>query len=136
MSDLKIPDGLGGLGRVAADVVLRTAREICDGGEVFTGGCRAFYSPQEWRDRGEEYGLKAVLIVVHDGGGLARFFNYDYQDYGSIDKMDKALRECGVYAEACTCWYTAIYKIEAEELVGKMFKCPAGHLTWWGEEKK
>jgi hypothetical protein len=24
--------------------------------------------------------------------------------------MDKALRAMGVYAESCTCWYTAIYK--------------------------
>lgn len=109
MDDLKIPEGLKGLGRAAADVILNTARAAC-GGEISTGGCRAFYSPAQWKDRDEEYGTKSLLVVVHDGGDLARFFNHDYMDYKAIEQMDKALRAMGVYAESCTCWYTAIYK--------------------------
>jgi hypothetical protein len=86
----------------AAKKSLRTA--------VNTGGCRAFYTPQEWRDRGEEYGDQSLLIVVHDGGDLARFFNYDYGDYAAVGAMEAALREAGYYAESCMAWYTAIYK--------------------------
>lgn len=74
------------------------------------GGCKAFYTPKEWKEKGEKYGTNSKLILVHDGGELAPYFNYDYECYGMIEKMDKALKEIGYYAESCTCWYTAIYK--------------------------
>lgn len=110
MTDLKIPAGISAKGRAAAKVILSTAREACDR-DLATGGCRAFYSPAEWEDRGEEYGTKSLLIVVHDGGDLARFFNHDYQAYDSIAKMQTALKGLGLYAESCTCWYSAVYPI-------------------------
>lgn len=75
-----------------------------------TGGCRAFYSPQEWKDRDEEYGRNSVLIVVHDGGDHAPFFNYSYECYSLMEAMNAGLGQAGFYAEQCTAWYTAIYK--------------------------
>lgn len=76
-----------------------------------TGGCRPFYTPAEWRERGEVHGMRAALVVVHDGGDYAPFFNYDYRQYHRIEAMDAALREKGYYAEQLTGWYTGIYKI-------------------------
>jgi hypothetical protein len=70
-----------------------------------------FYTPEEWAARGEEYGTKSALVVTHDGGDHASYFNFDYMRYKSIDKMMEALAAIGYYAEQCTCWYSAIYKI-------------------------
>jgi hypothetical protein len=75
------------------------------------GGCRTFYTPEEWADRGEEYGCSSLLIVVHDGGDFAPYFNYAYEAYGSMEKMVEALGPLGVYAEQCTGWYTSIHTV-------------------------
>ena len=91
-----------------ADIILGLARER---DLTYTGGCRAFYSPAEWRERGETYGNKALLVVVHDGGDLSAFFNYDCGAYLLIDAMTERLRAHGLYAEPCTGWYTGIYHI-------------------------
>ncbi len=97
--------GLRGEAKKIASVIKIIAGENASG-----GGCKAFYTPKQWEEKGESYGLKSQLIVVHDGGDLAPYFNYDYECYGMIEKMNKALQEIGYYAESCTCWYTAIYK--------------------------
>ena len=75
-----------------------------------TGGCRTFYTPQEWRDRGEQYGLRSELIVCHDGGDIQVAFNYDCMCYDVIEEVRVALDKIGYWAEPCTSWYTAIYK--------------------------
>ena len=69
-----------------------------------------FATPEQWRARGELYGHNAVLIVVHDGGPLAPFFSFDYEDYDAIDAMNEALRVGDYWAEQCTTWYSAIYR--------------------------
>lgn len=76
----------------------------------YGGGCRAFYSQEQWQKRGESYGREAALIVVHDGGDAAMFFNWDYECEEAAKMMDKALSAIGYWAESCTCWYTAIYR--------------------------
>lgn len=81
------------------------------GSKASGGGCRAFYSPEEWTERGEDYGANSKLVLVHDGGDLARFCNYDHRDYEAINRLDNALREIGYYVECCTCWYSAVYPI-------------------------
>lgn len=108
--DLQTPDGLNRLGRIAVQVILETAKKVLER-EVLTGGCKAFYSPEEWEDRGEAYGLNSKLIVVHDGGDLSTFFSHLQGDYGAMKVMADALREKGLYAEQCTGWYTAVYKV-------------------------
>lgn len=87
-----------------AGVMLEVAGKKASG-----GGCRAFYTPEEWIDRGESYGKESKLIVCHDGGDLAKFCNFDYQQYKAIDRMEKALAEIGYYVEQCTSWYSAVY---------------------------
>jgi len=104
-NDYKIPEGLSAKGRKAAQAIIKLIGKDADG-----GGCKAFYTPEEWADRGESYGTKSLLIVCHDGGDHARFFNMDYCDYKAFDRQCQELSKHGVYAEQCTGWYTAIYE--------------------------
>ena len=107
--DFKIPANLSELGNVAVRTILDCA--VQQFGDIGGGGCRAFYSPKEWAARGETYGHNSELVVVHDGGDLAPFFNYDYERYELTEEMHNALKKRGLYAEPCTCWYTAIYRM-------------------------
>ena len=103
----KIPGGLSATGRAAAKAIQKEL--IASDGE--TGGCRAFYSPKQWRERGEQYGRNAELIVCHDGGDLALMFSLDHECHETHEKVLQALARVGAWAEACTCWYSAIYKL-------------------------
>lgn len=76
------------------------------------GGCKAFYSPEEWEDRGESYGLRSQLVLVHDGGDLAPLCNPDYECWKDLDAFSNFLQEkFGVYVEPCTGWYAAVYPV-------------------------
>ena len=105
--DFIIPDDLCDTGKLLAKKILEVADDPNDC--ISGGGCRAFYSPKEWEARGELYGKNSLLIVVHDGGDLAPYFNYDYECQNAVEKMDEALSQLGAHAEQCTSWYTAIY---------------------------
>lgn len=76
-----------------------------------TGGCKAFYSPQEFRAKGHEVHEKVLCVVIHDGGDLAPLFNLDYEDYKAYDKMDQIFRARGIYAEAINSCKTHIHPI-------------------------
>ena len=106
---LNKPEGLSPKGERAYDTILAKLQEF---DLTNTGGCKAFYSPKQWAERGEEYGLDSELIVVHDGGDLRNVFNYDYaaeSSYRFMEQMNAALKEQGLWFECCTCWYAAIY---------------------------
>lgn len=76
------------------------------------GGCKAFYTAQEWKARGEDYGRGSLFILCHDGGDLGPLCNMDYECYKAMDDFHQFLREkYNVYAEQCTSWYTAIYSL-------------------------
>jgi hypothetical protein len=134
--NLSKPEGLSPAGERAYETIIsHLKKQFGDSFDEFsTGGCKAFYSPEEWRERGEMYGKKSELIVVYDGGELRPFFNMDsayesslmyadflnenglslpgdYNMWSTCEIMQAALREAGVYAEECTGWYAAIYKI-------------------------
>jgi hypothetical protein len=106
LNEEHIPEGLTPEGRKAAEAIVEVVKK---GDDTYLGGCKPFYTPEEWRERGEEYGLESELIVVHDGGDLVCYFNYDYGAYKSVEKMEEALEELGMFAEPCTSWYSAIY---------------------------
>lgn len=74
-----------------------------------TGGCKVFYTPDDWRDRGNVYGRDSVLIISHDGGALAHVCNMDYGCYALMEEFTQFLYSHGYYIEACTSWYSAIY---------------------------
>lgn len=106
--NLKTPDDASDLARMAAEAI----RSILPG-NASTGGCRAFYTPEEWAARGEDYGTDSVLVVVHDGGCLAGYCNQAYTDYHSRERLRRALADLHLYPEQCTSWYTAIYPLPA-----------------------
>ena len=113
--DLQIPEGLKGLGKEAAELVvahIRARHKAAFGNdkEPTGGGCKTFYTPEEGKARGEKYGRNALVIVVHDGGDVAPYFNWDYECYKMIEGLGEALAKIGCFAEQCTGWYSAIYK--------------------------
>jgi len=106
MSDFA-DDSLNPIQKAISQVILECLRE--DVKNPSGGGCKAFYSPQEWIDRGERYGHDSFLVVCHDGGDLAPYFSLDYRQYDFYNKMENALNQIGYYQEQCTSWYSAIY---------------------------
>jgi hypothetical protein len=88
-------------------VILQVAKKC---GMSYTGGCTPFYSPTEWKERGEKYGRESLLIACHDGGDLEGFFS-PYENIEEFSEMLRAALEAeGMYFENCTGWYTAIYE--------------------------
>jgi len=109
--DLNVmPVGLSAKGKTAYKTIMAVLNDKCDG-NVDTGGCKTFYSPAEWKARGEEYCTKAELIVVYDGGVVPCFFNSDYECYQCIELMDNELEKAGLYFEPATGWYGGVYLI-------------------------
>ena len=106
-NDFLIPEDLSDFGKHIAENIIKIASRSAR--NISGGGCKAFYSPESWEHRGESYGKNSLLIVVHDGGDLAPYFNYDYGKYIFINEMSESLHKLGVYAEQCTSWYSAIY---------------------------
>jgi hypothetical protein len=105
--DLAMPEGLSEEGKRAWKAITDLlAREDA----TYTGGCKGFYSPKEWTERGEEYGQGSVLVVAHDGGEHAPYFSYDCLAYEAIERMRVALEAVGCWPEQCTTWYSAVYR--------------------------
>jgi hypothetical protein len=103
--DLDRPCNLSELGKKAWKIIYEY---LSQHGLTYTGGCRAFYSPGEWVERGEAYGKNSLLIVVYDGGDVREPFDSNGDDKHQ-EAMRSRLKEIGVYSEPCTCWYSAIY---------------------------
>jgi len=101
------PGGLCPRGEAAYNAIIAL---LSSRGRLHSGGQRVFYTPDEWRARGEKYGLSSVLIVVYDGGDHAAYFNSDYDCYKCIDEMSDALAKAGLYVEECTSWCAAVYE--------------------------
>ncbi len=109
---LDVPDSLSSYGCA----VYQTIMDVLKKHELgYTGGCKAFYSPEEWlEDRGEQYGKGSELIVVYDGGDLRQFFNSNecgaHGYWTMFEEMIHELAKVGMYFEECTGWYCAIYR--------------------------
>jgi hypothetical protein len=104
---LAVPTNISERGQEAHSVIMKF---LTDNDMTDTGGCRAFYSPAEWKARGEQYGLESLIVVVHDGGCLAPICNMDYGHYGLHDAMQAKLHAAGFFLEGCTSWYSAVYE--------------------------
>lgn len=102
----KIQQGMTSEQRKVRAVVMRTM-----GSKAYSGGCRAFYTPEEWKAKGERFGTESVLVLVHDGGTLASFCNWDYCETDRVERLQRNLREAGYFIEQCTTWFSAVYKI-------------------------
>ena len=92
------------IAQIKAWVGKRNGRPVSDDG---TG----FYTPAEWKVRGEKHGNEAVLVIVHDGGDLAPLCNYDYGCYDDIEAFSAFLGGLGYYVEDATGWYSAVYPV-------------------------
>lgn len=106
--DLARPENLSPEGNAAYDTILSFLKEI---DLMYTGGCKVFYSPEEWKERGEQYGTKSHLVVVYDGGAHGQAFSLDHAapSYVHHEAMRDRLGEIGLYTEECTTWYCAVY---------------------------
>jgi len=107
-ADLAVPASLTEAGRKAAETILALLHTE---GATYTGGCRLFYTPTEWVERGEQGGRNAVLVVVYDGADAARYFDHGRLNYNAIDRMDEALDALGLYAEPMHSWCAAVYPL-------------------------
>lgn len=114
--DFARPDNLSTEGNKAYDIV---KQYLIDNKLTFTGGCKLFYSPQEWNERGESHGLTSVLVVVYDGAAAGRALSFDkayesarpgFDCYALLENLQDKLRENGLFFEQCTTWYSAIYR--------------------------
>ena len=121
-TDLHIPTDLSQrVQSLATDIVALLERD----GATYTGGCRTFYTPQEWQERGEKYGEGSDLIVVYDGSDVAAHFSYDacydrydrsavkdlasdYDTYGRCERMAALLKRHGFYSEEGTRWFSVV----------------------------
>ena len=103
-----IPDNLSADGRRAAEAIHAF---LVERGLSNHGGGGRFYSPQQWRDRGEQYGTESLLVITHDGGDHACAFNLDYGGYAVHEALQNRLRELGMFVEAATSWYSSVYSI-------------------------
>lgn len=102
-----IPEGLSPLGHLAAETI-RTF--LTEHDLLIHGGGGKFYTPEQWRDRGEQWGGDSLLIVIHDGGDHSGAFNLDHGMYTLHEAMVQRLADVGVFAEQATSWYSTIWE--------------------------
>jgi hypothetical protein len=105
-TDVSMPEGLDAKGQAAYQAIMKV---LSASGATRTGGCKAFYSPEEWAAKGERYGLKSKLVVVYDGGDHRPYFTLDSEQYDLVEKMQEALKEHGMFFEEAMTWYGAVY---------------------------
>lgn len=105
-SDWDIPTDLCRAGRKAAEAIRQFA---IDNDLTHTGGCRIFYSPAEWRARGEAHATTSLLVCVYDGAAIRRALSFDGFDYPKLEALNAILDTLDVFNEECTCWYSAIH---------------------------
>lgn len=107
-ADLVCPKDVSARGHLAYEIIMKFLKE---NDLTYTGGCKVFHSPQEWKERGEQYGTKSHLIVAYDGGNHGQVFSLDHASphYELYETMQKTLAQHGLYTEECTCWYCAVY---------------------------
>jgi len=101
-----MPDNLDAAGQLAFQTITTFFQER---GLMSKDLC--FFSPADWKARGEEYGLASKLILVYDGCSLGAFFSLDrdYPKYNRYEEMRAVLSKAGLFAEECTGWYCAVY---------------------------
>lgn len=107
--DFAMPTGLSPDGQRAWEVIVRL---LAQNDDLKSGGhTHVFCAPEQ----SQEYGRDSELVVVHDGGSHAPYFNSDYEAYILNSRMELALRKAGLYPQRLTSASTAIYKLGQED---------------------
>ena len=86
----------------AEKIIRKFAKEL----EIELQG-NEFYTPKQWADRKELYGLNSELIVCHGDSELDYICCYENDLF---DNLQSRLGKAGYMAEPQTNWYLAIYK--------------------------
>jgi hypothetical protein len=73
--------------------------------KLYTGGCKTFYTPHEWRYRKEPVLENPLLVLVYDGSDVKEIV---YGRYAQTFK--KFLAKHGFYLEQGHHWNCGIYK--------------------------
>ena len=104
-----VPTGLSRKARKLALALAKLAKE-----RNWNAGQKVFWSPKEWRDKGEPYGRNSALVILHEGGDHAPFFSLDHSYYdGSYNQYEEQVRflsEYGFWLEGLYTWSSAIYE--------------------------
>jgi hypothetical protein len=103
--DWDIPTGICRAARKGAVVIRQFAIQH---GLTHTGG-RVFYSPQEWRERGERHATHSLLVIVYDGAAIRQALSFDGLDYALMEKLRTTLDALDLFTEECTCWYCGLH---------------------------
>ena len=110
---IDVPCDLGESGKVAASVVLDVVAKRL-GRMPIGDGYNSFHSPGGWAARHGGTWMSRVsladdsLVVVHDGGDLAPFFDPDYEDWAAHDEMMKAFVDMGLKVEQVAGWCSVV----------------------------
>lgn len=104
--NLAIPPELSLQGKKAAQLILEF---LLAEGLTGTGGCQAFYSPEQWKEAREKFGHDALLILVYDGGDIDACMDSAKGRHELVDRFSENLEQNGFVIEPCTHWYSAIY---------------------------
>lgn len=105
--ELRIPEGLSDF---TLQLLLDMRSWLAERGDVNTGGCRAFYSPAEYR-QWRQVPDSVVCVIGHDGGSLAPYFNLSYCDYEAFDDMTEFVDLRGFWCECQTSGETYVYRL-------------------------
>ncbi len=76
-----------------------------------------FYDTDEWKERGEIYGLSSELIMTYDGSIMYYIMNPGYSSnpkwaFGAFERFADKLAKIGFWIEPCTGWYAAFYPFD------------------------
>ena len=104
--ELAMPEGLSEKGQQAYKLLvdLMHKHEM-----TFTGGCKAFYSPAEWKARDARFCCNSELVVVYDGGHARYFCSLDWHDATLYNEFRLALAAIGCHFEEAEHWYGGVY---------------------------
>lgn len=102
-SDWDMPENLSDAGQRSCEVI---RNYIATYDLDFTGGCKVFYSPLEWKAREEDHGCDSELIICHDGGTLS-----EMNMSTCLSEITDILGPEECWVEGCECWYSAVYKL-------------------------
>ena len=104
-----VPTGLSRKARKLALALAKLAKK-----RDWNAGQKVFWSPQEWKNKGESYGLQSELVILHEGGDHAPFFSLDYSyNGGSYDQYEEQVKfvgKHGFFCEGLYSWSSAIYE--------------------------